>query len=215
MKLLEIDGISAAIHYCGENFIICCHGLYSNKDSKKYVELAEKACRNGISCVRFDFRGCGKSKGKFEDSILSNRVKDLDKVVNFVKKEYNGNISLFGSSFGGMVAIVYAYQHKIKPIALISTPYKIDGIDAKFVEDANRYDLLKMMKNLSHVLIIHGKKDELVPYTHAEKLYANARHPKKLLLLNSDHSFSDDAERNKALNEVILWVKSAQSSKLL
>ena len=206
MKLLEIDGISAAIHHCGNRFIICCHGLYSNKDSKKYIELAEKSCKHGISCVRFDFRGCGESKGRFEDSILSNRLKDLDKVINFIKKEYNAKISLFGSSFGGMVSIIYASLHKIKPIALISTPYKIDGIDKKFVEDASKYDILKMMKRISHVLIIHGKKDELVPYMHAEKLFSNARHPKKLVFLNADHSFSSDEERNKALNEVINWI---------
>ena len=61
------------------------------------------------------------------------------------------------------------------------------------------------------MLIIHGRNDELVPFEHAEKLYENAMEPKKILLFNSDHSFSDDVERRKALEEAIAWIKKFKS----
>ncbi len=209
MRQLEvnINGIKAIINECGNDFIICCHGLYSSKDSMKYIELASLACKNGLSCVRFDFRGCGESTGKFEEATLSNRLKDLDEVIEYVRKKYNAGISLFGSSFGGMVAIAYAYKNNIKPIVTISTPYKIEGIEKNFVEDARKYDLLEMVKGLSHILIIHGKNDELVPLNHAEKLYESARQPKKILLFDADHSFSSRDERRKALEEAVAWIK--------
>ena len=209
MKQLEanINGIKAIINECGNHFIICCHGLYSNKDSMKYVEMAELACKNGLSCVRFDFRGCGESTGKFEEATLSNRLKDLDEVVKYVKKNYNASISLFGSSFGGMVAIAYAYKNKIKPLVIMSTPHKIEGIEKNFVEDARKYDLLEMVKTLSHILIIHGRKDEIVPLSHAEKIYEIAKQPKKILLFEADHSFSSNNERRKALEEAVAWIK--------
>jgi len=213
MKQLEvnINGIKAVINECGEHFIICCHGLYSNKDSKKYVEISSLARKNGFSSVRFDFRGCGESEGNFFESTLSNRLKDLDEIVGYVKKNYGASISLIGSSFGGMVAIAYAYKNNVKPIVTISTPYKIDGIEKNFVEDAMQYDLLEMIKNVSHILIIHGKNDELVPSEHAEKLYENASPPKKILIFDADHSFSDEGERIKAINEAISWIKKFSS----
>jgi len=205
---VNINGIKAVIHECGENFIICSHGLYSNKESKKYVEMARKACSIGLSCVRFDFRGCGESEGKFEDSILSNRIRDLDEVVNYIRRNYGGKIALLGSSFGGMVAIVYAYMNMIKPVVLISTPYMIKDIENRFIEDARKYNLIEMASTLSHVFIIHGKKDEIVPLHHAEKLYTVAREPKKLLVLETDHSLSNNEERLKAINEAINWITS-------
>ena len=208
---IDINGIKAKIHYISNNFVICCHGLYSNKESKKYIEMAEIALKNGISCIRFDFRGCGASKGNFNESTLSNRINDLDEVVGYLKKNYsNAKISLFGSSFGGMVSIIYAYMHGIKPIVTISTPYKIEGIEKNFIEDANKYNILEMMEKISHILIIHGKKDELVSKNHAEKIYKMAKQPKKILFFNTNHSFSDDIERRKALNEAVKWIKSYQ-----
>ena len=213
MRQLEvnINGIKAIINECGEHFIICCHGLYSSKDSKKYVEISALACKNGFSSVRFDFRGCGESQGNFYESTLSNRLRDLHEVVEYVMQNYNASISLIGSSFGGMVAIAYVYKNGVKPVVTISTPYKIDGIEKNFVEDAMKYDLLEMVKKVSHMLIIHGRNDELVPFEHAEKLYENAMEPKKILLFNSDHSFSDDVERRKALEEAIAWIKKFKS----
>ena len=206
---IDINGIKANIHYISNNFVICSHGLYSNKESKKYIEMAEMALKNNISCVRFDFRGCGSSKGNFNESTLSNRINDLSEVISYLKKNYsNAKISLFGSSFGGMVSIVYAYMHRIKPIVTISTPYKIEGIEKKFVEDANKYHILEMMTKISHILIIHGNKDELVPKSHAEKIYKMAKQPKKILFFNADHSFSNPIERKKAINEAVKWIKS-------
>ena len=201
---VDINGIKAIIHYKSNKFILCCHGLYSNKDSKKYIELAEIALKNGISCIRFDFRGCGESNGKFEDSTLSNRIKDVNEVVKYIKNKYHAKISLFGSSFGGMVAISYSYLNKIKPLVLISTPYKIEGIK-NF--ESSKYNILDMVSKLSHVLIMHGKKDEVVPVTHAEKIYRMLKEPKKFLLFNTDHSFSDEKERKIALEEAVKWIK--------
>ena len=64
-----------------------------------------------------------------------------------------------------------------------------------------------MVKTLSHILIIHGRKDEIVPLSHAEKIYEIAKQPKKILLFEADHSFSSNNERRKALEEAVAWIK--------
>ncbi len=206
VKKVEIDGLAAIVHEAGNDFIVCNHGLYSSKDSRKYIEIAELASKNGISCIRFDFTGCGESRGDFSESVLSRRVNDLSKIVEYVDKNYGGKIALLGSSYGGMVSIIYASMHGVKPLVIISTPYAIHGL-GKFSEDASKYDILELSKEIEEILVIHGKKDELVPVEHAIKIYEAAREPKKLLLFNTDHSFSDDGERSKAISEAIKWFK--------
>ncbi len=191
LEKLDIKGLKAVLHYESEKFIVCCHGLYSNKDSKKYIELAEMANRKGISCIRFDFRGCGESKGKFDDKIES-RLNDLIKVVDFIYDKFDAKISLFGSSFGGMVAILYAslYTEYDIPLVTISTPF------------------IKHVKECSKILIIHGIDDELVSVEEAKLLYKNAKEPKRLLFFKADHSFSNDNVRKKALEEAVKWLYS-------
>lgn len=207
MKKLEYDinGIKTILHYKSNKFIVCCHGLYSNKESKKYLEMVTLANREGYSCIRFDFRGCGESKGKFNESKLSNRVKDLGEVINFFSNKFkNAEFALFGSSFGGMVSIIYASINPIKCLAIISTPYEIKGRETKFVD----LDVLKAAENVSKILIIHGLKDELVDYKQAKTLYEVVKEPKKILFFDADHSFSNKEVRIKALKESIYWIKS-------
>ncbi|MCD6512862.1 MAG: alpha/beta fold hydrolase [Thermoplasmata archaeon] len=203
---MEIGNLAAVIHEAGNDFIICNHGLYSNKDSRKYIEMAMLAEKNGMSCVRFDFTGCGESKGDFNDSVLTRRIEDLSKVVEYVEKNYGGRIALFGSSYGGMTAMVYASMHGVKPVAVMSTPYEIHGI-GRFSEDASRYDMLEHAARIEQLLVMHGFKDELVPVEHAFRIYESGKEPKKLVLFNTDHSFSHDIEREKALNESMNWFR--------
>ena len=204
MKKLEanINGIKAVVHYVSNKFIVCCHGLYSNKDSKKYVELAELASKEGLSCVRFDFRGCGESEGSFEKSTLTKRLKDLEEVINFIKSKYDAKIALFGSSFGGMVSILYASK-KGNCLVAMATPYKIEGKESRFVDA----DVIDAIKNCSKILIMHGLKDELVSKEQAKILYSCAKEPKEILLFNADHSFSDEKIRREALLKAISWIK--------
>ena len=210
-KVYLMDGkISAAIHHFSEKFVICCHGLYSSKESEKYLKMAEMAGDEGISTVRFDFRGCGESGGDLLKSTLSNRIEDLREVVNYIRNNYsNAKIALFGSSLGGMVSIVFSSMDgEICSLAVLSTPYKIDndiGMGKKFMEDLGRYDILKAVEGAPPVLIIHGREDELVPVEHAEKIYSHAPEDKKILFFDADHSFS--RFRDEAVKSSLEWIK--------
>jgi len=202
----DLNGLHGIIRHISNKFIVCCHGLFSNKNSKKYIEIEEMALEKGISCIRFDFRGCGESKGEFAESTLTNRIKDLDIVIKYISRKFNARYALFGSSFGGMVSIAYGKQGKTRAMAIMSTPYKIDTmLNKNFTEDLEKYDILKMAESCSHVLVIHGINDELVPCEHALKIYEKIKPPKKILFVDNDHSFSDAKERKRALEEVVRW----------
>ncbi|RLF45538.1 MAG: hypothetical protein DRN29_06545 [Thermoplasmata archaeon] len=202
MKKMEFDlkGIKGVIHYVGNDFVVCCHGLYSTKDSKKYVEMAELANDSGLSCIRFDFRGCGESKREFSFN-LDDRVNDLKEVIDYIEKKFDdANYALFGSSFGGMVSLSYGSEDKVSSIAILSTPSHVqfEGYEA---------DIIPYAEKCSHVMIMHGLEDDMVPYQHATAIYEKVKQPKKILFFNTDHSFSHRNERVKALNEAIKWFK--------
>ena len=201
LERFEIEGIVGIIHHAGdEHFIICSHGLYSSKESEKYLEIAEAAMERGISCVRFDFRGCGESKGDFSSSVES-RKRDLEKVINFLFKKF-GNVkyALLGSSLGGMVSIRYASLGNPSSIITLATPYEveIEGRKESVAED---------VKKCSHILVMHGQKDELLPIDHAIKIYENAMEPKKIIIFPTNHSFSDRESRGMATEAAMEWAE--------
>ncbi len=209
-ELTLMDGaIQAVAHIAApERWIICSHGLYSSKDSDKYVTLAEMANERGISLLRFDHRGCGQSDGSFAGSTLSRRIEDMQAAIEWTRRTYPADIALFGSSFGGMVSILAA-DSDVKALALMSTPYEIRedlGMDEAFMEDLQRYSLLDAVASVPPVLVMHGRSDELVPVAHARALYRHARGEKKRVLYDTGHRFSDDAARKKALTAALDWI---------
>jgi len=203
MKKLEkfrIDEIRGVIHYAGEKFIVCSHGLYSNKESDKYLQIAKMAEERGISCVRFDFRGCGESGGIFSSSV-EERVKDLHKVMKFLRKRFHkAKFSLLGSSMGGMVSIRYASMEDVASVITLASPYEME-IEGK------RESIAQDVEKCSRILIMHGRRDDVVPVEHAIRIYEKAMAPKKIILFHTNHSFSDMESRAMAIGETIEWVE--------
>ena len=98
-----IDGIEVPI-------IVLCHGFTSEKESPTYVNLEEKLNKEGVATLRFDFYGHGESDGKFEDITISEAVDDALKAIEFVRERGFSRVGLFGSSFGGITALMVASQ---------------------------------------------------------------------------------------------------------
>ena len=41
--------------------VICSHGLFSSKDSPKFIAMTEHLAQEGFAAIRYDHRGCGES----------------------------------------------------------------------------------------------------------------------------------------------------------
>jgi alpha/beta superfamily hydrolase len=92
--------------------VITCHGLYSSKESEKYVGIARRFSRENLAVLRFDFRGCGESVGRLEETSLTGRMGDLEKALDFVQEQGYESVGVTGSSLGGTVAILTAAKDK-------------------------------------------------------------------------------------------------------
>ena len=231
-KRVTIDNngrkISAVMHFPLEKkfpWMVTSHGFFSSKESDKFVTIGDLFSRNKMAVLRFDFSGCGESDGKIEDTTLTQRIQDLQSVLNFLKNEFSieEGIGLLGSSLGGCVSILTAAGNpEIKALVSMATPAYFNDltsldepshesggekIEKTFIDDVGKYDILSSLKEINcPILIIHGDQDEEVPVSHARMLHEVAKEPKKLVIIGGgNHSLSDVSHRKAAIRLSLEW----------
>jgi alpha/beta superfamily hydrolase len=220
----KLAGIIHHPDHLSSRCVITCHGLFSDKQSDKFFTIGEHFAKEGITVLRFDFRGCGESDGKIEDTTITARREDLNAALSFIrthKPSVAHTIGLLGSSMGGYISlIVAASDAMIKAVVAWATPFSFDGLRETiansnspqlredFYQDAHRYLATAFAPQAKNLLLIHGKSDETVPLDHAKRLYRSAKEPKKLeIVRDADHTFSNPKLRKKAINFSLNWFK--------
>lgn len=96
-----------------EKAVIFAHGMTVDKDDEGiFVRAEPKLNELGLTTVRFDFRGHGKSSGSsIKDFTISGELLDLDTIVNYLKNKGYKWIGLAGASFGGGISALYAGEN--------------------------------------------------------------------------------------------------------
>ena len=69
----RLAGITHHPNHLSSSCVIACHGLYSDKESDKFITIGECFAKEGITVLRLDFRGCGESDGEIEDTNITGR----------------------------------------------------------------------------------------------------------------------------------------------
>lgn len=201
--------------------VVLCHGLLSSMESPKFKALAEALSLKGMAAVRFDFRGCGKSGGSLRDSTVSARLEDLASVIDFLAQGfgYRRPPGLMGSSMGGFVALLYAGSIASVPALSVwaspFAPLELSGLKLHpessdlgpaFFQDLRRHDLLLVKGKIRNLLVIHGEKDELIPVSHAHRIYGVGLAPKHMHLIpQADHRLSYPSHRQEASTLTVKW----------
>ena len=151
--------ISAVLHYpASETFLlkplIFVHGFVGSKvgEHRLFVKAARYFANQGYLVLRFDFLGCGESDGDYQEVTVTNKLKQLQNVIDYllslpkVDREY---LTVIGHSLGGAVASLTAsIDKRIKRLILwapVAAPYRditnITGIEAVAIaEEKGRYD---------------------------------------------------------------------------
>ena len=219
--------LRGTIHYpdrAPSGCIITCHGLFSSKDSDKFIALGERFARENYALLRFDFRGCGESDGLVEDTTITGRKEDLEAAMAFIKRHIPSSdpgVGFLGSSLGGFISLLVAPSYpSVKAVVTWATPISFDGIREviknstaprlreDFFIDARRYSTYRFVTRVPNLLILHGDRDETVPVEHAHRLYQTAREPKKLeIVAEADHVFSNGTHREAAIEASLNWFK--------
>lgn len=116
-------------------------------------------------------------------------------------------------SFRGYLAAMKTRKVKIKgrtEIQIFKEPTKEWlTVSREFFKDLRSLRLLKDVRKIHvPILFIHGTKDESVPVSESEELFAEANAPKELVLIHgADHCFEGRGQLEALLKEIKRWVK--------
>ncbi|WP_063045560.1 alpha/beta hydrolase [Nocardia pseudovaccinii] len=167
--------------------VLFAHGNAGNIGDR--VPIYALLTQIGLDVLTFDYRGYGRSTGRptehgtYLDAHAARRVLleqpgvDPDRVL------------YLGKSLGGGVLLELATEHPPTGLILMSTFTGLRDaarsvypfLPSPFVPDA--YPSLRRISKLrAPVLIMHGDQDELLPLRHAERLFAAAPEPKRLVV---------------------------------
>lgn len=182
IKITSEDGTKlSAVHLLNPNAkytILYAHGNAS--DLGTIQPRLEELENIGFSVFAYDYRGYGTSEGKPSEK---NAYKDIDTAYYYLTQELKilpQQIIAFGSSVGGGSAIDLASRKPIGGLITESTFISAFRVKVPFpVLPFDRFpNLAKINKIKCPVLIMHGKLDDVVPFYHSKKLFAQAPSPK-------------------------------------
>ncbi len=91
-----------------DRIAILCHGFLSSKTSSTNKALTRMLLDRQIATCCFDFFGQGESQGPFEKITTTLAVAQANTAIDLMKEKGYRHLSLMGSSFGGLVAILTA-----------------------------------------------------------------------------------------------------------
>jgi fermentation-respiration switch protein FrsA (DUF1100 family) len=166
----------------------------------------------GRPVLLFDYPGYGKCDGSPSEAGCYAAGDAAYRWLTDEKGVPAGRIVLFGESLGGGVATELATRHDHEALVLAkaftSMPAVAKGIYPWLPTHtfmANRYDnLSKLSRVTKPVFVAHGTDDTLVPFAHAERLFAAANGPKELFRLEGhDHNAWLPSEFHSALKKFL------------
>ncbi len=135
------------------------HPLYGGTMNNKIVyHLYHAFVRQGFSVMRFNFRGVGRSQGKYDEGI--GELSDAASALDWMQQQ-NPEAStcwIGGFSFGAWIAMQLLMRRpEIEGFVTVAPP-------------ANLYDFTFLAPCPSSGLIVQGNRDEIVPHEAVKKL---------------------------------------------
>ena len=151
-----------------------------------------KLAKGGIGVLLVEYPGYGRSQGSpSQKSITAAFTAAFDRLS--ARDDVDaGRIILFGTSLGGGAVCALASQRPAAALVLMSTFSSVKALARKYL--APSFLVLDPFDNIAAVaafagpvLVIHGKKDDLIPYSHGLKLYQAAPNG-KMITYNCRHN---------------------------
>jgi len=174
--------------------LIVSHGNAGNISGR--IDLARLFHELGLNVLLYDYRGYGQSTGRASEEGL---YRDIEAVWSYIT-ETRGippeRIVLFGRSLGGAPSTYLATRESPGALVLDSAFTSVPDVAA------HHYPFLpvRQLATLSFdnearlpdvsvpVALLHSPTDEVIPFSHGERLYEVANEPKTFLRLEGGHN---------------------------
>jgi alpha/beta superfamily hydrolase len=160
--------------------------------TKVVYQSAKALARTGCAVLRFNFRGVGRSAGRWDEG--RGEQDDYRAALDFAAARYPGvEIWAAGFSFGSYIAMtVGAQDDRVCALIGIAPP-------------VNKYDFSLAQRSPKPKFVVHGLEDELIPLQQVRELYARMADPKELVEIDrANHLFEGQApEVGEALEDLL------------
>lgn len=179
--------------------VLICHphpqyggNMYNNVVSGVFNKLVS----NDISCLRFNFRGVGKSNGTHSDG--TGELADVKACIDFLINEKNHErLIICGYSYGAAIGCS-AINYSDKVISYISLSFPWDFLDSKYK---------KLSQTDKPKLFIQGNHDSIARYESFEENFDYYKKPKiRKIIDGADHFYRGFEEQ--IANEILKFYNS-------
>lgn len=193
LKLTSQDGARISALYlpnpAARYTILFSHGNAEDMgDLRPFYDELHQA---GFSVFAYDFQGYGTSEGKPTEQHL---YEDADAAYEYLTSTLKippDRLISMGRSLGGAVAIDLAARRPVAGLiaqSSFTTAFRVLTQVPLLPWDKFR-SIDKIGQVKCPVLLIHGRKDEVIPFRHGEQLFAASRNPKRnFWVANGDHN---------------------------
>ncbi len=209
LQIKTLDGLYLLAWYSrpkpNQPLLVYFHGNSFDIGQRAY--RIKRYINSGWGVLLLAWRGYSGNLGKpTEKNLYIDGESAIKWIIDNLNYNYK-NLIIYGESLGCAVAIELGTRYKFQSIILespfTSVPdiarkrYKIYPIKNLILDKFDNYS--KIDKILSPILIISGKKDEVIPHSHSKKLFLKAKNPKKNLFIdeamhNNLYDFNIDKE---------------------
>jgi fermentation-respiration switch protein FrsA (DUF1100 family) len=182
LKLKSPDGVEISATYL-QNSRAAYTILYSHGNAEDLATLApalEDLRAIGFSVFAYDYHGYGTSAGKPREK---NAYEDEDAAYDYLVHTLHTpaeRIIALGRSLGGAMAIDLAARKPLAGLIVESSFLSALRVVTHFrIFPFDKFrNLDKIQKVRCPVLVIHGRRDEVIPFWHGVRLFELANQPK-------------------------------------
>jgi hypothetical protein len=187
--LLTADGVRINAFYrsnpASKQVLLWFHG---NAENIGYgLEHLRALAKIGVNILAVDYRGYGKSEGKPDEAGVYH---DADAAYDYLLKQRHfraEDIFIYGHSLGGAVAVNLASRRPCGGLIIQSSfasaramARRMFAIPLIEYVAKSRFDSLQKIRDVhAPILIVHGTRDEVVPFRMGQQLFAVAPEPKR------------------------------------
>jgi len=174
--------------------LLFCHGNAGNISHR--LDSLRLFHDLGLTTLIFDYRGYGRSTGTPSEP---GTYRDAETAWQYLTRDRHvppEQIVLFGRSLGAAIAAELATHHRpgalIVESAFTSVPdlaaHLYPYFPARWLARLSYPTAEYLAAAASPVLVVHSREDEIIPFSHGQRLYHAAREPRRLLELHGDHN---------------------------
>jgi hypothetical protein len=187
--------------------ILFSHG--NAEDLGRVVPFMQQFQDLGYSVLMYDYRGYGTSEGRPSTGRAKQDVSAAYRWLVEEKQIDPATIISHGRSLGGGVATWLAATHEVGGLIVESTFASAFRVKTRWpLLPWDKFNSVRSIRKAGcPVLVIHGRKDSVIPFWHGEKLYSAATGPRQHLWIqdgtHTDYVYAAGDEYPAAIRRFI------------